>query len=422
MTPAGPNRPARGRGPRRAFGSTWWGREWVRALETRARLDPNRLPRGRTYLRHGRVGALTAVAGEVRAPVRGSRDSAYRVRLRVRAFSGEEWTTALDAIAARAAHAAALLDGDLDPAIVEDLDEAGIELLPGPGEVATSCSCPDWANPCKHAAALCYLVADLLDDDPFTLLLLRGRSREEVLAGLRARRAGSAGDATSPSIVGDEPDPGVVAAAALARAGASLPPLPRPPLAPDRPGRPAPLAVDEPAGAATTAAALASLAADAAERAWALATGVGDGGLDLDATEDLARRAAQVVGSSGLEDLSRASGASTRTLVGLAVAWRHGGAGAVRVLEDHWDPPPEAMDEARRALADQAAAPRVRVGANRVSGAGIQLRYGRDGLWYRVERRGRTVEVVAPPEADPVHLVRPDRKPSHVPVRAEGAP
>ncbi|HEY9557708.1 MAG TPA: SWIM zinc finger family protein, partial [Acidimicrobiales bacterium] len=161
-----PGRPAK----RRTFGATWWGQAWIDALEHRARLDSNRLPRGRTYARQSRVGVLTVEPGEVRASVLGSRDSAYRVRLRVSAFTDEQWEVVLDAIAARAGHAAALLDGELAPGIVDDARAAGCDLLPGPGEIRTSCSCPDWANPCKHAAAVCYLVADRLDEDPFELL------------------------------------------------------------------------------------------------------------------------------------------------------------------------------------------------------------------------------------------------------------
>ena len=117
---------------------------------------------------------LVVEGGEVRAPVYGSEISAYRVWVRVRPFSEDEWTRAIDAIAAKAGHAVALLDGELAPGIVGDLDDAGLSLLPGPGEVGTTCTCPDWANPCKHAAAVCDLIAELSDRDPFTVLQLRG--------------------------------------------------------------------------------------------------------------------------------------------------------------------------------------------------------------------------------------------------------
>jgi uncharacterized Zn finger protein len=384
---------------REAYGRTWWGRAWVAALEERARLDPNRLPRGRSYARNGRVGRLLAQAGEVRAPVAGSRKVAYRVRVRVRPFTEDEWATALDAIAARAGHAAALLEGELSPDVTADLAEAGIDLLPGAGELATSCTCPDEADPCKHAAAVCYLIAGLLDDDPFTLLLLRGRTRAEVLAGLRARRGGRATPASASSA-------GMPARLLAARAiSAAAAPRPRPPLPPVRPGHPAPVAVDPPDGSGLATADLLVLAVDAAGRAWELAAGEGDGGLGLDLEADLARRAASALGTPRFAQLAVRSGRAERQLLRLATAWQHGGPAALEVLGDPWDPPAEIMDEARAVVAGLLKGQRVRADGNRLSGGDVHLRYGRDGRWYRCERRGGGWDVVAPPSPDPATLV-----------------
>ena len=121
--------------------------------------------------------------------MQGSRPTPYRVRVRVRRFSAAEWDSVFTAIAARAAHAAALLDGELDPGIVDEAADVGVDLLPGPGELQPRCSCPDWADPCKHSAAVCYLVADVLDADPFGLFLLRGLDRDAVLSGVRHHRS-----------------------------------------------------------------------------------------------------------------------------------------------------------------------------------------------------------------------------------------
>lgn len=395
-----PGRPAK----RRTFGATWWGQAWVDALEHRARLDPNRLPRGRTYARHSRVGVLTVSPGEVRTSVLGSRASAYRVVLRIRPFSDAEWEVVLDAIAARAGHAAALLDGDLSPGIAEDARAAGCDLLPGPGEVGTSCSCPDWANPCKHAAAVCYLVADRLDEDPFELLHLRGRNREAVLAGLRSRRAAAAplralAPSKSPKL-----DSGVVARDAYAawamRSTDGTVPL-RPPLPATEPGRPAPLVVDAPPGAMITAAELATLAADAARRAWALATGEGDGDLSLSADADLARRARAAIGTTRLPEMARRSGRSDRQLVRLAVAWGHGRADALGVLDEGWHPPSDEVDAARELL--RSAAPRVRRSGDHISlPGGLQLRLSRAGRWYPCQRRSGDWEVIGPGDPDPI--------------------
>ena len=174
------------------FGRTWWGRAWLEALEQRARLDPDRLPRGRDYARSGAVGDLTLAPGEARAQVQGRKTEPYQVRIRVRRFTDDEWDRVLDAISARLGHAAALLDGELPPEIADDATAAGLDLLPGGGELGPRCSCPDDADPCKHSAAACYLLTEALDTDPFALFLLRGRTRDQVLAGIRTRRRGAA--------------------------------------------------------------------------------------------------------------------------------------------------------------------------------------------------------------------------------------
>ena len=161
----------------RQFGTTWWGAAWVQALEERAALDPNRLARGRTYARQDRVARVEVAAGKVTALVRGNRALPYRVTVTIPTYGDTEWTAVAAAIAARAAHAAALLDGELDPGVAEAAVAAGVPLFPGPGDLKPRCSCPDWADPCKHAAAVCYLVADALDADPFVLFALRGTSR-----------------------------------------------------------------------------------------------------------------------------------------------------------------------------------------------------------------------------------------------------
>ncbi|MCU1351602.1 MAG: hypothetical protein JWM05_811, partial [Acidimicrobiales bacterium] len=176
----------------RRFGHTWWGQAWIDALETRAGIDPNRLPRGRTYARQERVVRLELRPGHITALVRGSRALPYRVSIVVPTHGDREWAAVAAAIAGRAAHAAALLDGELHPGVLADASAAGVELLPQPGDLRPRCSCPDWADPCKHAAAVFYEVADVLDTDPFALFALRGRTREALLGEVRAARTRSA--------------------------------------------------------------------------------------------------------------------------------------------------------------------------------------------------------------------------------------
>lgn len=400
---------------RRGFAETWWGRAWVDALEHSARLDPNRLPRGRTYARNNRVEDLRVASGEVLASVWGRRRTPYKVRVRVRTFSEAEWAAVTAAVVAKAAHAAALLDGELDPAVVEDARSAGVALLPDAGDLQPRCSCPDWADPCKHSAAVCYLVAGLLDEDPFRLLELRGRHRVDVLAAVRrARSAGAerAAGAGAPGRAGSAHgeragDEGVPAAAAWRRSVGELPGIPP---APAAAGRPAPWHADPPEAAPFTAEGLRSLVADAARRAAALAAGEGSSGLDLDGREDLARRADAVLESGGIADLARRAGCPPTALVAAALAWRHAGTAGLRMLEeDDWRPPAATMLGARETLvAAGLASSKVRVRLNRVAiGSGEELRLSRDARWYRFAKRSGRWEIVAPPADAPDELLHP---------------
>jgi uncharacterized Zn finger protein len=400
-------RPAAGTRRRRpGFGLTWWGEAWVTALEQRARLDPNRLPRGRSYARGGTVGELTIGPGEVRAAVQGRRARPYQVRVRVRVLDAGEWNRVLDAIAAQIGHAAALLDGELVPEVADDVRSAGTDLLPGPGELQPRCSCPDWADPCKHAAAVCYLVAGALDADPFSLLLLRGRRREEVLAALRARRRSAGVAVAEPDWSGPATDPGVDARQAYQRAPA---PLPAPPLPPQRPGRPAVLPVDPPRDAGLRPEDLVALAADAAARAFQLATGSGDGGLSLDLEADLARRAAGLLGTGrGLAELAASAGMPSRELLRWAAAWQHAGRGGLDALRTTWQPAATDLVEGRAALERLAGPGAVRAWRNRLTCGGLQLRLGGDGQWYRFVRSGGDWVLDARPFPAPDMLLAED--------------
>ena len=417
---SGPD-PASGTGPpgseAREFGRTWWGRAWLEALEQRARLDPDRLPRGRDYARSGAVGELTLAPGEARAMVRGRKTEPYQVRIRVRRFADGEWDRVLEAIAARLGHAAALLDGELPPEIADDATGAGLDLLPGGGEVGPRCDCPDDADPCKHSAAACYLIADALDADPFALFLLRGRTRDQVLAGIRALRRGAAdaGPGGRPGAgagavaadgerIGDE---GVDARTAF-RMPVPLAPIPAVPMPPPRPGSPAALPVDPPPWRPGLREDLIELAADAAGRAWELASGLSDdAGLTLDPDADLARRAARTLGTPAFTVLAARSGVPPRDLVRQALAWRQGDVAGLRLLRGRWDPAAEDPDTAGLLEAAQAAL-RAKTGTpeavqgNWVTSGRLQLRLGRDLRWYPYSRSDQEWEPSGRPETDPV--------------------
>ncbi|MDX2926417.1 SWIM zinc finger family protein [Streptomyces coelicolor] len=378
--PALPPREAAAEG----FAATWWGNAWVTALEEGA-LDAARLERGRGYAEHGHVDAITVTPGLVLAYVRGSRSRPYRVQVRLRTLGDSDWDRFLDAAVERPGHIAALLDGEL-PHSLADLADRGVPLLPGPGDLAPRCSCPDSGHPCKHAAALCYQTARLLDADPFVLLLLRGRGERALLDALSRRNA--AREARAAQDRGPGPLPGVRAGAALTPR--ALPPLPaplpapphpeQPPAYPAAPGGPDPFALDQ-------------LATDAAARAHALLTTGRDpvGGLTL--WQDAVRLAAARPGS-GLTagtralyaSLASAAGRDTAELARAVAAWRQGGLAGLDVLEEPWDPPAGRFDRARPLLL-AADLPAFRPWRNRLTHprGHVQLRLGRTGLWYAYE-------------------------------------
>ncbi|MDX3575267.1 SWIM zinc finger family protein, partial [Streptomyces sp. ID05-47C] len=327
------------------FAETWWGNAWVTALEEGA-LDAKRLARGRGYAEQGHVDAITVTPGLVLAYVRGSRARPYRVQVRLRTLGEEDWERFLDAAAERPGHIAALLDKEMP----ESLADCGVPLLPGPGDLAPQCSCPDHGHPCKHVAALCYQTARLLDADPFVLLLLRGRGERELLDALSRRSAARAARAAQEQE--PEPVPGVRATDALA--ARRLPPLPAPLPAPLHPEQP-PAYPSVPNGPDSFA--LDQLASDAAVRAHALLTTGHDEIGALTLWQDAVRLAAARPGS-GLTATSRALYTSLATAVGrtpaelarAVAAWRQGGPDGLAVLEDVWDPPAGRFDRARPLL------------------------------------------------------------------------
>ena len=172
------------------FGLTWWGKRWIAALEALGRTYANRLPRGRMYATDGSVTSLVIAPGLVTARVVGSRPSPYRVSMRIPVFTDAEWTAAAYALGRQLRHSAALLDGRMPEDMDETLDGVGLSLFPSARELATTCSCPDIANPCKHVAAVHYRLAHTFNADPFLLPALRGRDRAALLAELRAARSG----------------------------------------------------------------------------------------------------------------------------------------------------------------------------------------------------------------------------------------
>jgi uncharacterized Zn finger protein len=170
-------------------GTTWWGERWLRALEGVLRGEAGRLGRGKSYARAGRVHDLVIENGRVTARVTGTRPTPYEVRIELCPLDAEAWTRTLTALARKAQFSAELLAGGMPDAIDQVFHGEGFSLFPRQrSELVTSCSCPDAGNPCKHVAATHYVLGEALDRDPFLLFELRGKTKAQVLAELRAAR------------------------------------------------------------------------------------------------------------------------------------------------------------------------------------------------------------------------------------------
>jgi len=196
------------RSKRGAIGEQWWSRRFISVLESYGM--SGRLARGRSYARAGQVLDFELSQGKVTARVQGSRVRPYQVRIGVLPLTTAQWRRVQDRLASQALFRAKLLAGDMPHEIEEVFAECGTPLFPrSPADLDMHCSCPDWEVPCKHLAAVCYVLAEEFDRDPFGMLAWRGKAREELLAALRRIQAG-----------GPVPD---VAAAGAARAVLDVP-------------------------------------------------------------------------------------------------------------------------------------------------------------------------------------------------------
>ena len=182
-------------------GTTWWGQRWTDALEKVLQGQAGRLARGKTYARAGRTHDLTIQGGTITAKVTGSRETPYDVSIELAQLEEAAWKRAIAVMASKAQFSAELLAGQMPQAIDDAFVAAGASLFPQQrSELKTSCSCPDSGDPCKHVAATHYVLGEALDRDPFLLFELRGKTKTQVLAELRAAR-GTTNEAAQASAV-----------------------------------------------------------------------------------------------------------------------------------------------------------------------------------------------------------------------------
>lgn len=169
------------------IGSTWWSQRFLSVIEE---LDlGGRLDRARTYARKGQVTDIDVDRGRMTARVQGSRRTPYRVEIRLQTLDDEDWTSAVEALGRRASFTARLLAGEMPDDVEAAFAESHVALFPrSAAELSMQCTCPDWSVPCKHVAAVLYLMAEELDTDPFLLMTWRGRTKDELLAMVREQR------------------------------------------------------------------------------------------------------------------------------------------------------------------------------------------------------------------------------------------
>lgn len=165
---------------RKTYGNTWWGKQWLNALKN---IDfSNRLPRGRTYANKGAAKNIQIKENLISALVQGSRRKPYKVNFEIPLFTPKEKATIVNVITANPLYLSQLLNRQLPTELFQALKTEGIALFPESwSNISGECSCPDWAVPCKHMAAVLYLVANEIDKNPFLVFQLHGFNLFEAL-------------------------------------------------------------------------------------------------------------------------------------------------------------------------------------------------------------------------------------------------
>ncbi|MBO3463489.1 SWIM zinc finger family protein [Aetokthonos hydrillicola Thurmond2011] len=169
------------------FSRTWWGDRFIKALE--AFTDEGRLQRGRSYASGGKVKSFGIHQSQILAQVRGSinpyfgvyKEPTYHISIEITPIAEKGWNEVIEKLSSKASIVSRLLLNEVPENIEDTFSDLGLHLLPhSRNDFNTHCSCPDYANPCKHIAGVYYLVASQLDNNPFLLFELRGLSKTEL--------------------------------------------------------------------------------------------------------------------------------------------------------------------------------------------------------------------------------------------------
>lgn len=327
-----------------------WGATWLDIVDRSKAFVAEDLARGEAYARHDWQLDLDLEPGRAFAVARSGPRVSHLAEVRARQLSTEEWDRVLSLIASSAARTAALLDRSLDEALLDEASSAGVNLLPEPSEITTACSCNTPGSPCKHAAAVLYIMADSFDEDPFDLLEFRGLDGHAVIERVNAMRAANdnpeSEDATASADGSDSASnpPETESPAPQTDVSTSMmpgelawkrepSPLPEALPVPSEPTTIVPWASSPPPRSPFTAAGLLTITADAAARAHNMLTAGGSPSLHLDRHADLARRAAEAEDTNRWPSISSASPFSSQELRARAAAWRVAGSQGVAALD-----------------------------------------------------------------------------------------
>ena len=176
---------------------TWWGKKYIEALE--GFIDTGRLSRGKGYANENRIKQWAMAGNRITAQIRGNtnpyygvyQEPLYQTTIELKPIAPSDWTKVIQALGSQAAFVSRLLLNEVPDTIEEPFEELGLHLLPrSMKDLKTDCSCPDYANPCKHIAGLDYFIAAKLDQDPFLLFELRGLARIDLIQQLQATPLG----------------------------------------------------------------------------------------------------------------------------------------------------------------------------------------------------------------------------------------
>ena len=169
------------------FSRTWWGQKFITAIESFT--DSARLGRGRSYARGGKILEFEVNKGKIEATIRGSvnpyfgvyTEPRYQTEIKIKAIAKKDWSKIVQSMATNASFVSKLLLNEVPENIESSFREVNQNLLPrSESDFQTSCSCPDYSNPCKHIAGLCYRFASKLDEDPFLIFELRGLTQKQL--------------------------------------------------------------------------------------------------------------------------------------------------------------------------------------------------------------------------------------------------